>query len=131
MGGAPPKPSPRPPPPVWLAAGSSRALRWAGKHGHSIMLGPHTTFEETAGFYTQYRDELAANGHCAANRDIPMARFVAVADTDEAARQIALEGAQWLVGTYMNPCKATNPASADQQVLTMDAKAKIERYLAD
>lgn len=126
-----PKPLQRPHPPVWLAAGSPRALRWSGKHGHSIMLGPHTTFEETAGFYTQYRDELTANGHCADHRDIPMARFVAVADTDEAARRIAREGAEWLVGTYMNPCKATNPASADQQILTMDAQAKVERYLAD
>jgi alkanesulfonate monooxygenase SsuD/methylene tetrahydromethanopterin reductase-like flavin-dependent oxidoreductase (luciferase family) len=70
-----------------------------------------------------------ANGHSFDGRTIPMARFVAVADTDKAAAEIAQAGAQWLVGAYMNPSKATRPDSPDQAVLTMSASDKIARYL--
>ncbi|MGH9345778.1 MAG: LLM class flavin-dependent oxidoreductase [Vicinamibacterales bacterium] len=125
-----PKPLQQPHPPVWLAAGSSPAARWAGRHGYSIMLGPHSTIEENVAHLRLYHDELEGNGHPIQGREIPMARFVAVADTDEAAEQIARSGAEWLVGTYMHPCKATDPASPDQAVLTMDPGAKIARYLS-
>jgi alkanesulfonate monooxygenase SsuD/methylene tetrahydromethanopterin reductase-like flavin-dependent oxidoreductase (luciferase family) len=125
-----PKPLQRPHPPVWLAAGSPGALKWAGRHGHTVMLGPHSTFEETAAHRELFRSELEAAGHSIAGREIPMARFVAVAETDEAAEAIARAGAEWLAGTYMTPAKATRPGSADQEILTMDPAAKIQRYLS-
>lgn len=124
-----PKPLQQPHPPVWLAAGSSQAARWAGKNGYSIMLGPHSTVQENVEHRELYRHELESHGHTIAGRDIPIARFIAVAETDSAAEQIARTGAEWLVGTYMNACKATSPTSPDQAVLTLDAATKIGRYL--
>ena len=35
--------------------------------------------------------------------DIPMAQLIAVADTDRKAEDIARRGAQWMIGSYMNP----------------------------
>src|SRR6266852_3822251 len=70
-----PKPLQQPHPPVWLAAGSSGAARWAGKRGYSIMLGPHSTVEENAEHRQIYCDELERYGHSIIGRDIPMARL--------------------------------------------------------
>lgn len=125
-----PKPLQKPHPPVWLAAGSPGALRWSGSRGYSVLLGPHSTFEENASHRELYREALERNGHSIEGREIPMARFVAVADTDAAAEEVARNGAEWLVGTYMSSCKATRPGSPDQLILTMDAPAKIARYLS-
>lgn len=124
-----PKPLQRPHPPVWLAAGSTGSAKWAGKHGYSIMLGAHSTFAENAEHREIYRQELEAHGHSIAEREIPMARLVAVADTDEEAAHVARDGARWLVGSYMHPDKATRPDSPDQRILTMDADKKVQRYL--
>jgi alkanesulfonate monooxygenase SsuD/methylene tetrahydromethanopterin reductase-like flavin-dependent oxidoreductase (luciferase family) len=126
-----PKPLQQPHPPVWLAAGSPRALRWAGHHGHSILLGPHSSFTENAEHRRLYRGELESHGYTIAGRDLPMARFLAIADTDAEALAVARQGAEWLVGAYMNECKATNPRSPDQTVLTMDTAAKMARYLRE
>jgi alkanesulfonate monooxygenase SsuD/methylene tetrahydromethanopterin reductase-like flavin-dependent oxidoreductase (luciferase family) len=124
-----PKPLQQPHPPVWLAAGSPGALRWAGRHGFSVLLGPHATFDENLGHYELYCQTLAEAGHDFGTREIPMARFVAVAETDARAEQIARAGAEWLVGSYMNPTKATRPTSPDQAILTMDRASKLQRYL--
>src|SRR4051812_6297912 len=53
-----PRPQQKPHPPIWLAAGSTGAVQWAGKHGYSIMLGPHSTFQENADHRRLYRAEL-------------------------------------------------------------------------
>jgi alkanesulfonate monooxygenase SsuD/methylene tetrahydromethanopterin reductase-like flavin-dependent oxidoreductase (luciferase family) len=124
-----PKPLQQPHPPMWLAAGSPGAIRWSGSHGHSILLGPHSTFEENAAHRELYRSELEKNGHAIDGREIPMARFIAIADTDEAAERVARSGAEWLIGSYMNCRKATRPDSPDQKILTMDAATKLSRYL--
>jgi luciferase family oxidoreductase group 1 len=124
-----PKPLQQPHPPVWLAAGSPGAARWAGKRGYDIMLGAHSTFAENLEHWRIYRDELVAHGHRIEGREIPMARLVAVAPTDEEAALIAREGAEWLVGSYMNPGKSTRPDSPDQRILTLDRDTKIKRYL--
>jgi alkanesulfonate monooxygenase SsuD/methylene tetrahydromethanopterin reductase-like flavin-dependent oxidoreductase (luciferase family) len=124
-----PKPLQQPHPPVWMAAGSPSALRWAGGRGLSILLGPHSTFQENAEHLMLYRQSLEAAGHSIDGRELPMARFVAVAETDEAAAEVARAGAQWLVGTYMTPEKATRPESPDQHILTADPATKMARYL--
>jgi alkanesulfonate monooxygenase SsuD/methylene tetrahydromethanopterin reductase-like flavin-dependent oxidoreductase (luciferase family) len=124
-----PKPLQQPHPPIWLAAGSVGAVRWAADRGYSIMLGPHSTFEENAAHCELYHERLAAHGHSAAGRDLPMARMIAVAPTDAEAEQIARAGAEWIAGSYMNPSKATNPAAKAQAVLMMDRAAKVERYV--
>src|ERR1039458_9596144 len=124
-----PKPVQQPHPPIWLAAGSPGAAKWAGKRGYSIMLGPHSTFHENAEHYEIYKQELDAYKHCLAGRDIPMARFIAVSDSDEAAQEVARHGVSWVAQSYMNASKATNPESKDQSILTMDRSAQIERYV--
>lgn len=124
-----PKPIQRPHPPVWLAAGSTGAIRWAAKRGFSIMLGPHATFEETAAHLRLYRDELAEHGHALDGRELPIARMIAVADSDEAAAEIARKGTEWIAGAYINAAKVTDPSSADQAFLMMDRRALIERYV--
>jgi aspartokinase len=66
-----------------------------------------------------------------AGRDIPMARLLAVAETEQAAEAIARRGAQWLVEAYVNPAKAANAVAMvtsrhDQNNGTLDP---IELYL--
>jgi alkanesulfonate monooxygenase SsuD/methylene tetrahydromethanopterin reductase-like flavin-dependent oxidoreductase (luciferase family) len=124
-----PKPLQHPHPPVWLAAGSAGAARWAGKRGYSIMLGPHSSFEENVAHREIYRTELERNGYSISGRAIPMARLIAVEDTDEAAEETARAGVKWLAANYMNASKVSNPASPDQAVLLMDGNAQIERYI--
>lgn len=124
-----PKPLQHPHPPVWLAAGSAGAVRWAGKRGYSIMLGPHSTFDENLEHRRIYAAELDANGHSLDARVLPIVRFIAVEDTDSAAEQTAQAGAEWLTAEYMNAEKVSKPGSADQAVLFMDREEKIRRYL--
>jgi alkanesulfonate monooxygenase SsuD/methylene tetrahydromethanopterin reductase-like flavin-dependent oxidoreductase (luciferase family) len=42
-------------------------------------------------------------GHPVAERDIPMARLLAIDDTDAAAAAGARQGAEWLLKTYVDP----------------------------
>jgi alkanesulfonate monooxygenase SsuD/methylene tetrahydromethanopterin reductase-like flavin-dependent oxidoreductase (luciferase family) len=123
-----PKPLQKPHPPVWLAAGSDGALMWAGKRGYSIMLGPHSTFKELAAHRELYRGELEANGYSLSGRDLPVARFIAVADSDSAAEAIARKGVAWVAASYINSSKVTKLGKS-QSVLSMDRTAQMERYL--
>ena len=123
-----PKPVQKPHPPTWLAAGSRSAIVAAARSGYSIMLGPHQTFAENAENRETYRKELEANGYSLAGRDLPIARLIAVADSDGEAERIARAGVQWIAGSYINPSKAT--AGATQlTTMMMEPEAKIERYL--
>lgn len=124
-----PKPAQRPHPPVWLAAGSPGAVRWAGRHGYSIMLGPHSTFEENAAHRELYRTELEAGGHSIAGRDLPMARMIAVAETDAEAARVACSGVEWVAAAYINPSKVTNPDAPAQAFLRTDRGELLDRYL--
>lgn len=123
-----PKPLQQPHPPTWLAAGSPPAISWAAQRGYSILLGPHQTFGEIAASREAYRRELEANGHSFAGRELPMARLIAVAETDAAAEEIARAGVDWIAGSYMNPSKASGGA-AQRENMHLDHAARIERYL--
>jgi alkanesulfonate monooxygenase SsuD/methylene tetrahydromethanopterin reductase-like flavin-dependent oxidoreductase (luciferase family) len=125
-----PKPLQQPHPPTWVAAGSAPALQWAGSRGHSILLGPHATFGENAAHRQLYEEALAAHGHRLDGRDLPMARMVAVADTDQEAAEVARAGVEWVAGAYINPTKVTNPDSRAQDFLAMDREALLDRYLS-
>jgi alkanesulfonate monooxygenase SsuD/methylene tetrahydromethanopterin reductase-like flavin-dependent oxidoreductase (luciferase family) len=124
-----PKPLQDPHPPIWLAAGSEGSIRWAARNGYSILLGPHSTFTENAAHRELYETELARAGHAFDGRDLPMARMIAVADTDEQARTIAREGTEWIAGAYINRSKVTNPAVAAQEFMTLDREELLDRYL--
>jgi alkanesulfonate monooxygenase SsuD/methylene tetrahydromethanopterin reductase-like flavin-dependent oxidoreductase (luciferase family) len=106
-----PKPLQQPHPPTWIAVSSPDAVSWAGAQGYSIMLGPHAHYTDMARRREMYRKELEAHGYTIAGREIPMARLLAVAETDQEAEDIARRGAQWMVGSYMNPTKAANAAA--------------------
>jgi alkanesulfonate monooxygenase SsuD/methylene tetrahydromethanopterin reductase-like flavin-dependent oxidoreductase (luciferase family) len=106
-----PKPLQQPHPPTWIAVSSPDAVSWAGAHGYSIMLGPHAHYTEMARRHEMYRKELEAHGYTIAGRELPMARLLAVAETDQAAEDIARRGAQWMVDSYMNPTKAASAAA--------------------
>lgn len=110
-----PKPLQQPHPPTWIAAGSLEAMRWAASRGYSVMLGPHTHSRTIAEQREAYRLELEAHGHRIAGRDLPMARLIAVAETDAAAKEVARNGARWLVEAYVNDSKASNAVASARQ----------------
>ena len=98
-----PKPLQKPHPPVWMAAGSAEALQWAASVGHSVLLGPHASHQETGQQWEFYREQLLANGFSIEGREIPTARLLAIASTDAEAARVAGEGAKWLLKTYVDP----------------------------
>ena len=116
-----PKPRQQPHPPTWVAATSPEAISWAAAGGYAILMDPHASFGEIAGKYDRYVAELAANGH-PAPVDTPMARLVAVADTDAAAEQVARAGAAWTLGAY---------GHGTGDVSGRDDGERVERYVRE
>jgi len=98
-----PKPLQKPHPPTWVAASSPPAIEWAAQRGLSILMDPHSTHAEIASKRELYRCELEKHGHAIAGRDLPVARLLAVAATRAEAEETARRGAQWLVGSYLDP----------------------------
>ena len=98
-----PKPLQKPHPPTWVAASSPPAIEWAAQRGLSILMDPHSTHAEIATKRELYRRELEKHGHALAGRDLPVARLLAVAETRAEAEETARRGAQWLVGSYLDP----------------------------
>jgi len=98
-----PKPLQQPHPPVWVAASTDEAVKWAAAGGHSILMSPHPTHQEIGEQWNLYRTQLEVHGHSIEGREIPMARLVAIAPTDAEASTVAREGAKWLLRTYVNP----------------------------
>jgi len=95
-----PKPLQQPHPPVWLAASSPEAVAWAASEGHSILMDPHSSHVEIGRKFAAYREGLAEHGHSGEGRTTPIARLIAIAPTDEEAREVARRGAQWTVTSY-------------------------------
>jgi alkanesulfonate monooxygenase SsuD/methylene tetrahydromethanopterin reductase-like flavin-dependent oxidoreductase (luciferase family) len=124
-----PKPLQQPHPPVWLAAGSTGALRWAARNGYSIMLGPHATFDENAEHRELYRRTLEQNGAELDGRVLPMARMIAIADREDDAEEIARRGVEWLAGSYINASKVTAPTHDAQAFLQLERDKLMRRYI--
>jgi alkanesulfonate monooxygenase SsuD/methylene tetrahydromethanopterin reductase-like flavin-dependent oxidoreductase (luciferase family) len=104
-----PKPRQAPHPPVWMAATSEGAIDWAAGRGFSILMDPHCTRAELGDKRRRYGEQLASAGHADGDRDIPMARLIAVATDAERALAVARRGAQWTVGSYIG----SRPGDAD------------------
>lgn len=98
-----PKPLQAPHPPVWMAATSEPAIDWAAGAGFTILMDPHATFAELAAKRRFYGERLAAAGHGAEGREIPMARLIALADSAGEAEAVARRGAAWLTASYAGP----------------------------
>ena len=96
-----PKPLQRPHPPTWVAATSDPAIAWAAGRGLSILMDPHSPHREIARKRELYRTLLERAGHAFAGRRLPMARLVAIAETDAEAEATARRGAQWTAGAYI------------------------------
>jgi len=101
-----PRPFQDPHPPVYLAASSPDSIRKAGAEGYTIMLDPHSTNGEIQFKRQLYQQVMEANGHEVGDRNLPIVRYVALADTTEEAREIARHSSQWTVGAYINPNKS-------------------------
>ena len=93
-------------------------------------MDPHATHTEIGAKYRHYLAAMEENGFSdAATRDIPVARLLAIAPTDEAAEKVAREGARWTVGAYANP--KSGGAGAAQLSPQEAREARIERYVND
>ena len=98
-----PKPLQQPHPPVWMAASSPGTIEWAASAGYSILMDPHATHSELGEKRELYQRKLEENGHSIEGREIPMARLLAIAPTDDKAAEVARQGAIWMLKSYVNP----------------------------
>ncbi|MBT5664015.1 MAG: LLM class flavin-dependent oxidoreductase [Rhodospirillaceae bacterium] len=103
------------PMPVWIAASSQEAMSWAAKQGHSIMMSPHSTHPEIRENRAHYQSELEAAGFSIAGRDIPMARTVALAETQQEAEEIGRRGAEFMFGSYLRKKQNVSGARAGME----------------
>jgi alkanesulfonate monooxygenase SsuD/methylene tetrahydromethanopterin reductase-like flavin-dependent oxidoreductase (luciferase family) len=129
-----PKPLQQPHPPVWVAASSPDAIAWAASVGHSILMDPHSTHVDIGQKLAGYLDALKAAGHRATGRTTPIARLIAVAPTDDEAREVARRGAQWTVDSYVGAARrrrsiSLRPAGAAPELDTEAAIDPVERYV--
>ena len=123
-----PKPFQQPTPPFWVAAGSPDAIDWAAEKGYSILLDPHSPHAEIGGKKQRLFEGLKRHGHECEGRSLPVARLIAVAETDAQAEEIARQGAQWTVGSYANE-KTSGGVSANIQSALDAGEDRIERYV--
>ena len=90
------------PMPTWIASTSAEAIEWAARRGHAILLDPHATHVDIAAKFARYQ-ALLAEGGFGPPRETPIARLLAIAPTDEAAEEIARQGARWTLDAYAAP----------------------------
>jgi alkanesulfonate monooxygenase SsuD/methylene tetrahydromethanopterin reductase-like flavin-dependent oxidoreductase (luciferase family) len=121
-----PKPTQQPHPPVWVAASSEPAVAWAAQRGLTIMMDPHSPHVEIARKREVYRAQLEAAGGSLDGREIPMARLVAVAESEAQAEAVARAGAGWIVGSYMGKANAN---LFDPKGLAKPIADPVERYM--
>ena len=88
-----PKPSQRPHPPVWVAASSYSAVEWAAERGLAVLLDPHSTEGVIADKQRHYEQRIGPGYESVRNADRPIARLIAVAETETKAKAIAERGA--------------------------------------
>jgi alkanesulfonate monooxygenase SsuD/methylene tetrahydromethanopterin reductase-like flavin-dependent oxidoreductase (luciferase family) len=87
---------PDPPPPIWIAANSDRAVRRAARLGDAWLVNPHTRLDELERQIGLYHAERAAAGLDEATHT-PVLKEVCVAPTDEDALAVA---GPYLKGKY-------------------------------
>ena len=122
-----PKPVQAPHPPVWLAASSMPAIEWAATQGHSILMDPHSSRSDLIRKRQYYAMKLTEAGFSDTGRTIPMARLIAIDETEEKAREVAQRAAEWTVASYVG--RAHN--NVRQEERTFGGKAPIDFYLQD
>jgi alkanesulfonate monooxygenase SsuD/methylene tetrahydromethanopterin reductase-like flavin-dependent oxidoreductase (luciferase family) len=123
-----PKPLQTPHPPVWMAASSLSAIEWAAGQGHSILMDPHSSRAELVGKRRHYAAMLVEAGHDDAGRIIPMARLIAVDETEEKARAVATRVAEWTIASYVGPKHIGN---VRQEARNFGDKNPVDFYVDD
>ena len=123
-----PKPLQAPHPPVWMAASSTPAIDWAAGQGHSILMDPHSSRADLVEKRRHYAAKLVEAGHSDAGRTIPMARLVAVDETQEKARAVAKRVAEWTIASYIG---AKHAGNVRQEVRNFGGKDPVDFYLDD
>jgi alkanesulfonate monooxygenase SsuD/methylene tetrahydromethanopterin reductase-like flavin-dependent oxidoreductase (luciferase family) len=93
-------------------------------------MDPHATFAEIGAKYELYCGELTAHGFPPPG-DTPMARLVAVAATDDEAREIASAGAAWTIGAYANSDRGGIGVPTGEGGFAADVAARIDGYVDD
>lgn len=122
-----PKPVQKPHPPVWVAATSPESIERAAAQGHTILMDPHASHREIARKRQMYREALTRHGYSEDGREIPVARLLAIAGTEEEARAVARQGAAWTVGSYAKPKGDTPNRGIDYK----PGEDPVERYVRD
>ena len=124
-----PKPA-QDPIPHWVAASSFEAIDWAGENGHSILMSPHDSHQDTAAKQTAYKEQLEKYGHSIEGRELPVARLMVVADSEAKAEEVAREGARWTVGAYANRPRSATKTLAGGSTPVVEGDP-VERYMQD
>ena len=113
------------PMPVWMATTTEQAVRWAASQGHAILMDPHSPHTEIGSKLAMYRAELNKAGH-AINPDIPIARLIAIADSDKKAEAVARAGATWTVQGFAKNKKHGGPGAVN-----MSTEERVEQYMRE
>ncbi len=131
-----PKPLQDPHPPTWVATTSPDAIAWAGQQGHSILMDPHATHEEIGAKRRLYEDELLTAGHVVNGRDIPVARNIALGNTQAEAEAIARKGAEFMFGNYLRKPDQVRSKTQEKTIdiasvspADDDPEKRVERYI--
>lgn len=111
------------PMPVWMAASTENAVEWAASQGFALLMDPHSTHAEIGAKRKLYDETLRAGGH-SQRQDIPVARLLAIAETDAKAEAIARAGAEWTVGGYASGKKGGPPSP-------MSPEDRVEQYVSE
>lgn len=126
-----PKPLQQPYPPTWMAATSTDAITWTAAKGFDLMLDPHSTHAQIAAKWELHQRLLAEAGHPTSGRVVPMARLIALADTDAEAAEVARAGAQWTIGAYVRPAPGAPGLNDPLMPNPMSSDDPIQRYVDD
>jgi alkanesulfonate monooxygenase SsuD/methylene tetrahydromethanopterin reductase-like flavin-dependent oxidoreductase (luciferase family) len=92
-------------------------------------MDPHAAHLEIARKRRLYEERLVASGFSIAEREIPMARLVAVAETHDEAEAVARRGARGVLDSYAGPRHAAVlPFGSPVHAKPLDP---VERYLSE
>jgi alkanesulfonate monooxygenase SsuD/methylene tetrahydromethanopterin reductase-like flavin-dependent oxidoreductase (luciferase family) len=97
-------------------------------------MDPHSSHADIAAKRGLYQQRMQEAGHSVEGRDIPMARLLAIADTEAEAEQVARSGAAWTVGAYASPKGGASGGSTatlhvDPEQQRAAAEDPVQRYM--
>jgi len=124
-----PKPIQSPRPPTWMASGSPSAITWAAEKGLPILMDPHSSHGEIARKRRIWAETMRAHGHDPEPFDIPIARLMAIASTDDEAEAVARRGAAWMIGGYVGNADNIVSRDGDSPVDRIPGVDPIDRYI--